>query len=683
VKYLVEEKDDDEEGISIVVRAPRIKKEAVETRIRTEEARRVPGTQGDTLKVVQNLPGVARSSFGSGQLIVWGSSPRETRVNVDGVEIPTLYHVGGLRSTVNSDLVRSIDLSPGAFGADYGRGLGGLVRIELGAIPKDGVHGYVASDAMDTSGLISVAVTPRLRLAIAGRYSYLDRLAKQVASDDVGDFVPIPRYDDYQARATLALRQDEELSATFLASDDHLRRAIPSDDPLEVRSQNTDLSWKRLFLRYTRLMPDGASVVVTPSIGYDDARDESFFGQTPITVTQTAWQYALRATYRRRVAVSTTLALGLDFQARSVEQTRHGSLTLPAREGDITVFGHPPGNAIADDRWHVLTVNSAPFATAEITLGRLTLTPGLRFDPVVIEGDPSLPRTPSTASRGYARLDVPQNPGVSILRWAPNPRLIATYRATKRLAFTFGGGIYGQPPDTEEMSPVFGNPSITVSRALHLSGGVSFKLRPTLTFEAVGFYKRLWDLVSRNALSTPPLAESLVQEQMGRIYGAQALLRQELVRGFFGWVSYSYVRSERRDHPGEDWRLSDYDQTHVLAVLASYQIGHGWEAGARFRYTTGFPRTPVVGSYFATAADQYDPLFGAHNSIRIPAFYQLDARIEKAFVFRREKLNVFLDVQNFTNRKNPEEIIYNFDYTKRAYITGFPTLAIFGARLEF
>jgi hypothetical protein len=35
---------------------------------------------------------------------------------------------------------------------------------------------------------------------------------------------------------------------------------------------------------------------------------------------------------------------------------------------------------------------------------------------------------------------------VSILRWAPNPRLIATYRATKRLAFTFGGGIYGSPP---------------------------------------------------------------------------------------------------------------------------------------------------------------------------------------------------------------------------------------------
>src|SRR5580692_10127212 len=219
VKYLLEEK---EEGVddAAVVRAPRIKKEAVETRIRTEEARRVPGTQGDTLKVVQNLPGVARSSFGSGELIVWGAAPNETKVNVDGVEIPALYHVGGFRSTINSDLVRAINLSPGAYGADYGRGLGGLVRIDLGPLPSQGTHGYVAADNLDASALLSTALTPQLRLAVAGRISYLDRLLPLVTSADVGDFVPIPRYDDYQARATLSLRQDEELALTFLASDD-------------------------------------------------------------------------------------------------------------------------------------------------------------------------------------------------------------------------------------------------------------------------------------------------------------------------------------------------------------------------------------------------------------------------------------------------------------------------------
>src|SRR5262249_29874630 len=89
----------DEEEVG---RAPRLRKESVVTALRTEEARRVPGTQGDTLKVVQNLPGVARASAGSADLVVWGAAPRDTHVIVDGVEIPALYHIGGLRSTVNS-----------------------------------------------------------------------------------------------------------------------------------------------------------------------------------------------------------------------------------------------------------------------------------------------------------------------------------------------------------------------------------------------------------------------------------------------------------------------------------------------------------------------------------------------------------------------------------------------------
>src|SRR3954447_26711907 len=300
VKYLVEEKDDEDEGISIVVRAPRIKKEAVETRIRTEEARRVPGTQGDTLKVVQNLPGVARSSFGSGELIIWGAAPNETKVNVDGVEIPALYHVGGFRSTINSDLVRSINLSPGSYGADYGRGLGGLVRIELAPLAREGIHGYVAADVMDASAMVSQAITPRLRVALAGRQSYLDKVLPVVTTSDVGDFVPIPRYDDYQARALWTIGQDEELALTLLGSDDHLQRTVPSTDPADRRRQNTDASYKRLILRYARLLPDGASFVLTPSVGYDTNADDEQFGGVGIHLKTTTWQYGLRGTYRRR-----------------------------------------------------------------------------------------------------------------------------------------------------------------------------------------------------------------------------------------------------------------------------------------------------------------------------------------------------------------------------------------------
>jgi len=379
-----------------------------------------------------------------------------------------------------------------------------------------------------------------------------------VTSSDVGDFFPIPRYDDYQARLQISMRRDEELSATFLGSDDHLRRTIPESDPADERTQNTDDSYRRLYVRYTRLLPDGSSFFVTPSVGVDHSSSLSRFGDTNVSLVQDTWQYAVRGGYRRRLGARAILSFGIDAQARHTSSRRDGSVNLPPREGDIVVFGQRPSGEIASDRWTADIVSVAPYLLSEITLGRLTVTPGLRFEPTLIEGDHQLPYSDITPPVGYSRLDLPRNPGVGdVLGWAPNPRLSLSFRVLPRLTLMAGGGIYGQPPDPEDMSPVFGNPALNLSRATHVSGGFSWKLRPTLVFETVGFWKRLDELVSRSALPSPPVAQALTQDGRGRTFGVQALLRQELVRGFFGWVTYTYSRSERRDHPTSDWRLFD------------------------------------------------------------------------------------------------------------------------------
>jgi len=683
VKYFVEAK---QEGIDeeTVVRAARIKKESVQTVIRTEEARRVPGTQGDTLKVVQNLPGVARSAFGSGALVVWGSAPKDTRVNVDGVEVPALYHVGGLRSTVNSDLVKSIDLTPGGYGADYGRGLGGLVRVETRPLPSKGVHGYVAADVLDASAMVTAAVGKKLRVGVAGRYSYLDAILGALTSQDVGELFPIPRYDDYQAIASLQLGKDEELTALFLASDDHLRRSIASADPAAVRTENDDSSFYRLILRYTRIFADGASLVVTPSFGYDTASSTTKFGATPTTSASSGFRYGLRASYRRRLARWATLSAGLDAQGSVTDSRRSGSLDIPPREGDIFVFGRPPGDDVNADAWSTHIADVAPYVFAEFSVGKLTVTPGLRLDAFLLEGSQSIPSIIGLTPVGFSRLE-----------WGVDPRLAINYKPHKRITLNAAVGLYHQSPEPDELSAVFGNPTLGLSRALHALAGAAVKITGTLSCEVVGFYKQLDQLISRNQAPTPPLARALTQDGAGRSYGGQVLLRQELYKGFFGWISYSLSRSERQDHPcangaaplawcpDRPWRLFDFDQTHVLGVVASYEY-KGWVAGVRFRYTTGVPRTPVTGAFYDGRGDQYQPVFGKQNSIRIPDFVQLDVRLEKTFTFRRGlSLNVYVDVQNVTNRANPEEIVYNFDFTRRAYITGLPTLAVLGARLQF
>src|SRR5262249_19604424 len=147
-----------------------------------------------------NLPGVARSTVGSGAIVVWGASADDTRVYVDGVRLPVLYHEGGFRSVVHSDLVRSVELQPGGYGASYGRGLGGLVTIGLKNLDEPGTHGSVQLDAIDLGASVRASLGNKWNVAAAGRRSHLDWVVRQVTSRDVGDFVPIPKYWDGQLR---------------------------------------------------------------------------------------------------------------------------------------------------------------------------------------------------------------------------------------------------------------------------------------------------------------------------------------------------------------------------------------------------------------------------------------------------------------------------------------------------
>jgi hypothetical protein len=272
--------------------------------------------------------------------------------------------------------------------------------------------------------------------------------------------------------------------------------------------------------------------------------------------------------------------------------------------------------------------------------------------------------------------------GFARLSWTLAPRLHVAWRAHRRVTLDAACGLYHQAPEPQDLGAAFGNPTLGIQRALHVTAGAGVQLTGGLDAQLIGFYKQLDDLVSRSPLASPPVAGALAQDGAGRGYGGQLLVRQELWRGLSGWISYTLSRGQRRDHPGLQYRLFDYDQTHVLSVVANYQY-RGWSFGARFRFSTGFPRTPVTGAFQDVRGDQYQPLFGAHNSIRIPNFFQLDLRVDYTFVWRRAALELYLDIENVTYQRNPEEVVYSEDFSKRGYITGLPTLAVLGARVRF
>jgi len=159
-------------------------------------------------------------------------------------------------------------------------------------------------------------------------------------------------------------------------------------------------------------------------------------------------------------------------------------------------------------------------------------------------------------------------------------------------------------------------------------------------------------------------------------------LRWKPVKRFFGWVAYTLSRSTRHNGPGQPERLFEYDQTHVLTLLGSYDLGRGWQVGGRFRYVSGNPYTPCLGGVLQAGAGVYACQSGPLLSARLPPFHELDLRVDKTWKFEHWKLTTYLDVQNVYNRANPEGVLYNFNYTTTRYQSGLPILPSLGIRGE-
>lgn len=653
-------------SLDVTVRAPPRKRAPAEIRVRAEEARQAPGTRDDALAVIESLPGVARAPFAGGQVLLWGAAAGDSGLYIDGVEVPSLYHEGGFRGVIPSDLVRSIDLSPGAFGASFGRAIGGVVQVATRDLPaKEGVFGSFRTDLLDASALAGFS-TGKLRVAVAGRAGYLDRIAAAVAPR-ASEVLPIPRYHDVQMKLSLALREDEELMFVLLGSGDAIDRRQRSSDPAELKSEHRESSFYRAYLRYRRVLEDGTAIEVTPFIGRDRSTLRASFGSVPQEQDNASWKYGLRASARLPLGERVILYAGIDALATRSALTRQGSINLPPREGDLYVFGQPPGAGVNADAWSAVIACVAPYVGADVRVGPVTLSPGLRAEGVLIE-----------ASRGTPRAGDTPRVGVSRLAPAIDPRLSVTWAASRDVLFAAAGGLYQKPPAPEDLSAVFGTPALGLARAVHASASCQIRLPLGFEAEVTTFYRHLDRLVVRSRLPAPPLAQSLTQDGEGRSFGAQVLVRRELKNGLYGWIAYTASRSERRYRGDARYRLFDHDQPHVLTVVAGY-TWRGLGAGARFRYAKGAPRTPVVGSFYEASSGVFQPIFGAQSSARLPDFYALDLRAQYAFSVKRATVNVYLDVLNVTNHKNGEEVVYNFDFSKKGLITGLPILAVVGA----
>ena len=181
----------------VVVRYTRAPDAGVVRRVALDERRALPGSLDDPLRALSAEPGVARTPYDAGWLLVRGGDDGDTGIYLDGVRLPIAYHLGGYTSVLHPDLTEGLSFWPGAFPARYGDAVSGAVDLTPARAPADATR---LSGGMNVVFAQAAAQVPTSfgGVAVAARRSYLDGVLTAALGREAAQIAP--RFWDVQGQ---------------------------------------------------------------------------------------------------------------------------------------------------------------------------------------------------------------------------------------------------------------------------------------------------------------------------------------------------------------------------------------------------------------------------------------------------------------------------------------------------
>ncbi|MFZ4713316.1 MAG: TonB-dependent receptor [Bacteriovoracaceae bacterium] len=669
VKY--EQKDNTDNPISLLylekvyykvyettVTAKSKKRDDVTQTLTQEDFLMMPGAGYDPVKAVQNLTGVAQTQ--GAQVVIQGSSPDDTKYMVNQHEIPLVFHFGGLSSVVMPNAVESVDYLSAGFGPEYGRAIGGLIGLNTRTPKTDRYHGLAYLDIFNSGALVEGPINKNKNQSFlfSIRRSYIGAvLSKVLEGRDEFNFTVAPTYSDLTAIYDYKINDKNHFKLDVIGSKDELKFVLnkPIDNDPGLRGdfyQKTEFF--RFIPRYVHDLSAKSQLDVSAAAGEDRILIQ--LNKQFLNIKQK--QITTRTEYRNEISPKYKLFVGTDSRSSwndvSVNLPKIysvGGVNDPFSSGSkaVTTIHSTNGEYAAYVRNEIKPSAESPW----------TFAPNLRLERFWITKD-----------------------------YMVSPRGNIRYQYSDSLTLRLASGLYYQPTLPQERDKDFGNPDLKPPKSVHLSTGFSKDFRAGSSngfiWNSSVFYKQLSNLVipssklvSRNGGTT---TENYNNEGKGRIHGLENSVKYSY-QDLRLTLAYTLLKSTRIE-PGVSRHSSEYDQTHNVNVIGSYEKGK-WTYSTRLRYVTGNPSTPITSSYYDADNNVYVPVRGPIYSSRVDDFIQLDLRFDRKFIFDQWLLFAYLDIQNLTNHKNVQQINYSYDYSQSQPTTGLPIIPTFGFRGEF
>jgi hypothetical protein len=624
-----------------------------------DELKLIPGlAEADVMRAVEALPGVVSTSDFSSAFNVRGGSADQNLILLDGIPIYNPFHLGGVFSVFNSDLVERAELLAGGFPAQYG----GRVSSVLNVISDAGDRSFdvragvsVLATRVSVGGSIPGMENSRLRVGV--RRSYFDQLLKPLF-----DF---PYHlTDAQVVGELWSGANDRVGITAYIGEDVLSLAGSDSFPLKV-----DWQWgnKIVGARWTRTLANGGVLDVRSS--YSQFHTEMTFPEFGDTYLASRIDHALARADGAWPVGRHELRIGAETNRLWYDNTA---------ESGGTVFGGGK-----DVGW----AHGAYAQTAWRTRNLLIET-GVRADTWTADDGTSTLVSPRLAVKQFL-LD--RNAAVKVAAG----RYTQFVHSLRDEEFPIGLDVW-----------VLSGRRAPQVRSDQLQTG--FEWFGDGWYAALeSFWRRFRGVATNNFAQDPndPLDDLLAGD--GLSYGADAVIRKEKgeVNGF---VTLSWLKAEREfpdfvsgeENPAKIAYPPIFDRRYEIDFVLRFPAIKGWTGGVRWNLGSGLPYTRPVGSYIlydyriedgrrgiderpdsATLA----VVLGNRNAERYPTYHRLDLSLRKTFMKRWGTLTPHVDILNVYNRRNV--LFYFYEYNKtppvRSGISMFPFLPTVGVEMTF
>ena len=627
------------------------------------------GGQADLAQYMTVLPGVISTGDQGGQLYIRGGSPVQNKILLDGMTIYNPFHSIGFFSVFETDIIRSVDVLTGGFGAEYGGRVSAIVDITTREGNRTDFGGSVAVNPFQGkvllegplkpydgpgTGSISYILTAKRSLLqetspVLYSYAVNEELFGEGTEGETVDGLPFT-FTDVYGKISFVTGNNTKFNVFGFNFTDGVDYPGVADLNWTNGGGGIDFS----------LIPSNSNTIIGGTAAFSDyniALEEA--DGNPRTSGISNFGFKLNFTNFTR---NGEINYGMQFQAINTDFEFQNFLgtTVSQRNSNTELNG---------------------FLAVRQNFGSLIIEPSLRL-------------------QYYA----------SQSQFRPEPRLGVKLKAAERLRFKFAGGLYSQNilssvneqdvvnlfvgflTGPERLQDFEGNRlDNRLQTAVHAIGGVEIDLGERVELNVEPYYKGFTQLIALNRNKLRGSDPDFTVET-GDARGIDFSIRYN-GGDLYAYATYSLGKVTRDD--GEQVFPTVFDRRHNSNVLINYTFGaeDDWEAGFRWNVGSGFPFTQTRGFYgenvFADGLEtdvlgenaNLGILFAAErNGGRLPAYHRLDLSLKRTFEFSEDSnLEAVATVTNAYNREN----IFFFDRVRFERVNQLPVLPSLGLNFRW